>query len=158
MEYHHKGSTAKNKFQNPSLGRKSWLQFFGTKMVLFTWTSLNMGPQSTHSHYNATLKTLKQQLRRVTKQFATTWQYQVSHLTHLLRGNWEAGSHHLTTPAIWSRLDTSAFHLFPKMKDDFHEHPCDSNNEVERTVRTWTEKQHVEFFLWRLWETCLPLA
>ena len=128
------------------MGKKSWPQFFWTQMVLFICTSLNMGPPSTHSHYNATLKTLKQQLRRVRKHFAATWQHQVSHLTHLLRGNWEDGSHHLTTPAIWSRLGTSAFHLFPKTKEDFHGHPYDSNNEVERTVRTWIKKQGVEFF------------
>ena len=28
---------------------KSWLQFFGTQVVLFTWTALNLRPQPTHS-------------------------------------------------------------------------------------------------------------
>jgi hypothetical protein len=32
------------------------------------------------------------------------------------------------------------------MKEDFHGNPYDSNNEVERTVRTWIKKQSVEFF------------
>jgi hypothetical protein len=49
MEYHHKDSPAK-KNSKPRLGQeKSWLQFFGTELVLFTWTSLKMGPSSTQS-------------------------------------------------------------------------------------------------------------
>jgi hypothetical protein len=32
------------------------------------------------------------------------------------------------------------------MKGHFHGHLYDSNNEVERTVRTWIKKQSVEFF------------
>jgi histone-lysine N-methyltransferase SETMAR len=38
------------------------------------------------------------------------------------------------------------FHLFPKMNEDLRGHLYDSNEEVERTVRTWMKKQSVEFF------------
>ena len=37
-------------------------------------------------------------------------------------------------------------HLFPKMKDDLHGHLYDSDEEVERTLRTWMKKQNVELF------------
>jgi histone-lysine N-methyltransferase SETMAR len=36
-------------------------------------------------------------------------------------------------------LAPSDFHLFPKMKEDL----CDSNEDVERIVRTWMKKQSV---------------
>lgn len=38
------------------------------------------------------------------------------------------------------------FHLFPKMKEDLHEHLCDSDEEVERTLRTLMKKQDLELF------------
>jgi len=38
------------------------------------------------------------------------------------------------------------FHLFPKMKEDLHEHLYDSDEEVERTLRTLMKKQNVELF------------
>jgi hypothetical protein len=38
------------------------------------------------------------------------------------------------------------FHLFPKMKEDLCGYLCDSDEEVERIVRTWMKKQSVGFF------------
>jgi histone-lysine N-methyltransferase SETMAR len=38
------------------------------------------------------------------------------------------------------------FHTVPKMKEDLCGYLYDSNEEVERIVRTWTKKQSVEFF------------
>jgi hypothetical protein len=37
-------------------------------------------------------------------------------------------------------------HLFPKLKRDLCGCLCDSDEEVEKTVRTWMKKQTVEFF------------
>lgn len=52
----------------------------------------------------------------------------------------------LPHPLYGLDLAPCAFHLFPKMKEDFHGYLYDSNNEVERKVRTWIKKQRVEFF------------
>jgi hypothetical protein len=42
-------------------------------------------------------------------------------------------------------LVPSNFCLFPKMTEDLRGHVCDSIGEVERAVRTWMKKQHMEF-------------
>jgi hypothetical protein len=44
------------------------------------------------------------------------------------------------------------------MKEDLWDHPFDSNEEVERTVRTSIQKQNVEFLydgFKKLWQNCL---
>jgi hypothetical protein len=50
---------------------------------------------------------------------------------------------------------------FPKMKEGLHGHLYDSNEEVERIVRTWMKKEIVEFFhdgfqkLVHRWKNCV---
>jgi hypothetical protein len=52
-------------------------------------------------------------------------------------------------------------HLFPEMTEGLREHLCDSNEDMERTVRTWMKKQSVEFFrdgsekLVHRWQKCV---
>jgi hypothetical protein len=45
------------------------------------------------------------------------------------------------------KLAPCHFRLFPKMKEDFRGHLCDSNEEFERTVSTWMKIQGVESFM-----------
>jgi len=123
---------------------------FGMQMVLFTWTSLNLGPPSTQSTTNATLISLKQWLRRGRK-----------HKKNILPQHDNARPHtSWTTTEATEKLPLTIlqhppnspdlvpydFHLFPKMKEDLFGHLYDSSEEVERSIRTWMRQQSVEFF------------
>jgi len=70
------------------------------------------------------------------------------------------GSHLLPHPPCSPDLAPRDFHLFPKMNEDLRGHLCDSNEEVESTLRSQTKKHSVELFregfekLVRLWGSC----
>jgi len=51
MEYYHKGSHEKKRRRKKKQfwREKPRLQFFGTQVVLFTWTALNLRPPATDS-------------------------------------------------------------------------------------------------------------
>jgi hypothetical protein len=113
----------------------------------------------------ATLKTSKQWWRRV-------WKYKKN---ILLQHDFARPHTFWTTVEAIEKLDLTIlphlsqspdfmlcdFHLFPKMREDIRGHRCDSNEELERTVRTWLKKQNVEFLhggfekLVRHWRNCV---
>ena len=130
---------------------------FGMQMVLFTWTSLNLGPPTINAErYKATLISLKQLLSRA-------WKHKKNILPqHDVRphNSWTStvATEKLPLTILWHQpnspgLVPCAVHLFPKMKEDLFGHLCDSSEEVGRSFGTWMGQQSVEF-LHGVWDTC----
>jgi hypothetical protein len=112
--------------------------------VLFTWTSINLGPPLTQSTTLQHSRLLKQWWRRVRKHEKSILLQQDKARRHTLR---------TTMMEVTKKLDLTILphppyspNLAPKVKEDHRGHPYDWNEEVERTDRIWIKKKVMEFF------------
>ena len=136
MEYYHKGSHEKKRRRKKKQfwREKPRLQFFGTQVVLFTWTALNLRPPATDSAALQYSKLWKKWLRPV-------WQ----HKKNILLQHDSLRPH-----TAMQAIEQSDLAISPHLLYSPHLVPCNvhifflSRNEG-RTVRTWIKKQNVAF-------------
>jgi histone-lysine N-methyltransferase SETMAR len=104
---------------------------------------LKPGTTISLEHYIAALKTLKQQLRRVQNHYKNILLQHDNSRPNTLQTIIEAIEKLdliLPYPPHSPDLAPYNFYLFPKIKKDLHGHLYNSNEEVERTVRTLMNK------------------
>jgi histone-lysine N-methyltransferase SETMAR len=150
MEYHHKVSPAKKKFKTQVSARKLMATVFWDADGFIHLDLLESGTTINSERYSATLKHLKQQLRRVQKHKRNILLQHANTRPHTSQATMEVIEkldltivpHSLYSP----HLAPCDFRLFLKMKENLCAHLYDSNKEVERTVKTWMTKKKCGIF------------
>jgi histone-lysine N-methyltransferase SETMAR len=151
MEYCHPGSPTAKKFKTvPSRGGDYAHHLLGCKGVFYT-KFLTKGSTVNSDRYCATLRSLKQRIRRIRPERNTFLLHHDNARPHCSAQTQDAVTSLKFTvvlhPSYSPDLAPSDFWLFPKLKETLKGQHFSSDDEVEAAVWKWISRQPETFFI-----------
>jgi len=154
MEYRHPGSPSVKKFKLDPSAKKVTLTIFSDATGVLYMEFLTKGSTVNSDRYCATLRSLKQRIRRIRPERNTFLLHHDSARPHCSAETQDAMTSLKFTavphPPYSPDLAPPDFWLFPKLKETLKGQHFSSDAEVEADVRKWISSQPETFFMDRM--------
>ena len=151
MEYCHPGSLSVKKFKTVPSAKKVMLTIFWNARGMLYMEFLTKGSTVNSDRYCATLRSLKQRIRRIMPERNTFLLHHDNARPHCSAQTQDAMTSLKFTvvpnPPYSPNLAPSDVWLFPKLKETLKDQHFSSDSEVEAAVRKWISSQPETFFM-----------